>query len=74
MLKHVGRERQLLILLQGTVAMNVPFLLERCCSRLCGDHELTPSPVVPLLCLSVSWCVEQWQYVCTKSVIELDKP
>lgn len=51
---RVGTERELLILLQGGVAIYVPFLFQLCWSPLCGDPERSPYPVVvPLLCLGV---------------------
>ena len=54
MLIRVGTERQLVILLQGAVAIYVPFLFQLCWGPLCGDPEKSPYPVVvPLLCHGV---------------------
>jgi len=53
MLTRVGTERPLLILLQGAVAIYVPFLFQLCWGPLCGDPESPYTVVVPLLCLGV---------------------
>jgi hypothetical protein len=42
------------VLLQGVLAMCVPFLFELRCRPLFGDLEQTHLSVVPLLCLGVS--------------------
>jgi hypothetical protein len=54
MLKRVGTEKRLLILLLGAVAIYVPLLFQLCWGTLCGDPEKSPCPVVvSLLCLGV---------------------